>query len=227
MEGQVNHAAGMSMPGAMPAGAPVRIVLADDHDIVRAAIAALLELMPGVEVAATAQDGADLLATLAQVSADLVITDLAMPMMDGLEAIGRILALRPEARVIVLSMNESEQAARQAMAAGAAGYIVKSAAPAELEVAIRSVLAGGCYLSPRIARALSVPPAPPPHAQLTPRQLEVLELIAKGNSAKQIAWTLGLSSKTIDVHRARLMEGLGIHSIAGLTRYAIKHGLVR
>jgi DNA-binding NarL/FixJ family response regulator len=134
----------------------------------------------------------------------------------------------PQLRTIVLSMDNSANAVRRALAMGAAGYIVKQGASAELGLALRTVAEGGRYVSSSIARMLLQPPAADaPDEVLTPRQVEILTLVAQGMSAREIGERLGLSPKTVDVHRARIMERLSLHDIAGLTRYAVKHRLVR
>jgi DNA-binding NarL/FixJ family response regulator len=205
----------------------VRIVLADDHELVRSGISALLSLLPGVAVVGEARDGVALVRLLEQVGADIVMSDIGMPGMDGLEAIARIQQAHPAVRTIVLSMDDSADAARSAFAAGASGYIVKQAATAELETAIHAVLAGRRYVSPALAPQLLLPAADSPQAQLTERQVEILTCIARGQSSRTIGAQLGLSSKTVDAHRARIMDRLGIFDIAGLTRYAVRHRLVR
>ena len=205
----------------------VRVLLADDHELVRSGISALLSLVPGVSVVGEARDGAALVDLLEQVGADIVMSDITMPGMDGLEAIARIHQAHPEVRTIVLSMDDSAEAARSAFAAGASGYIVKQAATVELEAAITAVLDGRRYVSPALAPQLLLPPADGPQAQLTARQIEILTCIAGGQSSKEIGAQLGLSSKTVDAHRARIMDRLGIFDIAGLTRYAVRHRLVR
>ena len=206
---------------------PVRIILADDHELVRSGISALLSLLPGVEVVGEARDGAALVTLLDQVGADIVMSDIGMPGMDGLEAIACIQQAHPQVRTIVLSMDDSAGAARSAFAAGASGYIVKAAATVELEAAIHTVLAGRRYVSPALAPQLLLPATDTPQAQLTLRQVEILTCIARGQSSRAIGAQLGLSSKTVDAHRARIMDRLGIFDIAGLTRYAVRHRLVR
>jgi DNA-binding NarL/FixJ family response regulator len=205
----------------------IRIVLADDHELVRSGISALLSLLPGVAVVGEARDGYALVNLLEQVGADIVMSDIGMPGMDGLEAIARIHEAHPEVRAIVLSMDDSADAARCAFAAGASGYIVKQAATVELEAAITAVLAGRRYVSPSLAPQLLLPATDSPQAQLTHRQVEILVCIAQGQSSRAIGTRLGLSSKTVDAHRARIMDRLGIFDIAGLTRYAVRHRLVR
>jgi DNA-binding NarL/FixJ family response regulator len=208
--------------------ATTRIILADDHELVRSGISALLSMLEGFEVVAEAQDGAELMRLLKTVPVDIVMSDIDMPGMDGLEALERIQAEHPLVRSIVLSMDNSPGAVRRALAHGAAGYVVKQAAAAELTIALRTVVAGGRYVSPAISRLLLQPPGrDSPHEVLTPRQLEILTRIAQGRSAREIGIDLGLSAKTVDVHRARIMERLDLHDIAGLTRYAVKHRLVQ
>ena len=207
--------------------ATVRVVLADDHELVRSGIRALLSIIDGVEVVAEADDGQELLDRLAVVSADLVMTDLTMPGKDGMQAIEAMHDQHPSVRIIVLSMDMSAATAREAFAKGASGYIVKSGATAELSTAIQAVMTGRRYLSPVVARAMLVPDESAPESRLTARQIEIVKLIAMGNSAREIGQQLGLSPKTVDAHRSRIMEKLQIYDIAGLTRYALRHRLVQ
>lgn len=208
--------------------APLRVVLVDDHELVRSGIRALLDLLDGVDVVAEAQDGAELIRVLQRVSADVVMCDLTMPGMDGLAALERLRSEHPAVRTIVLSMDNAPASVRRALDRGAAGYVVKQAAATELGAALRAVGGGGRYVSPAIARQLLQPPAvDTPEALLTARQVEILTLIAQGRSAREIGEHLGLSAKTVDVHRARIMERLDVHDIAGLTRYAVRHRLVQ
>jgi two-component system, NarL family, nitrate/nitrite response regulator NarL len=215
-------------PEAQPTGArTIRVVLADDHDLVRSGISALLSTVEGVEVVAEARDGQEVLQLLETVRADIVITDINMPGMDGITAAARITQSFPGVRVIVLSMLDSVDAVKRAVASGACGYLRKDAPRFELELAVRSVMQSGSYFGNGVAQLLLQPTEAPADEILTGRQLEVLTMIAQGKSAKEIAYELGLSSKTVDVHRAKLMERLGLDDIASLTRYAVRKGLVK
>lgn len=204
----------------------IRVVLADDHDFVRMGIKALLSTIGGVEVVGEARDGVELVALLADLTADVVLTDISMPGMDGISAIAEIHDNYPQVKVLVLSMHDSVDFVKQAIGKGACGYLMKDAPSFELEQALRSVMVTGSYFSPSISQRLLQPSAPTAGEQLTPRQLEILTLLAKGHTAKEIAHQLGLSSKTVDVHRAHIMERLQLHDIASLTKYAVREGLI-
>jgi DNA-binding NarL/FixJ family response regulator len=206
---------------------PTRIVLADDHDLVRSGIKALLTMIDGVEVIAEARDGGELLTLLADVKPDLVMTDISMPGMDGITAIAQIHDRYPEIKVLVLSMYDTVDFVKRAMASGACGYLLKDASPFELEQALRSVMTMGSYFSPAIAQRLMQPSEPTADDELTHRQVEILKLIAQGRASKEIAFELGLSSKTVDVHRARIMDRLRLNDIASLTLYAVRKGLIK
>ncbi len=207
-------------------GPTIRVVLADDHDLVRSGIGALLSAIAGVEVVAEARDGGELLKILQTVRADVVITDITMPGLDGYAAAERIRAEHPDVRVIVLSAHDTVDAVKRAVASGACGYLRKNAPRFELEMALRSVMHSGSYFGNGVAQLLLRPGEPEPAKLLTSRQLEVLVLIAQGRTAKEIGYQLGLSSKTVDVHRAKIMERLGLHDVASLARYAVRQGLV-
>jgi two-component system, NarL family, nitrate/nitrite response regulator NarL len=206
---------------------PIQVVLADDHDLVRSGIKALLSTVEGVQVIAEARNGTELLALLDSVKPDVVMTDISMPGMDGITAIAEIHARHPQVRVIVLSMYDTVDFVKRAVANGACGYLMKDAPPFELEQALRSVMATGSYFSAAVAQRLLQPSEPTVDDELTTRQVEILTLIAQGKSAKEIAFELGLSPKTVDVHRARIMERLRLNDIASLTRYAVRKGLVK
>jgi DNA-binding NarL/FixJ family response regulator len=209
----------------------IRVLLADDHALVRAGLRKLLESLSGVEVVAEAGDGREALALVASKNPDLVLLDITMPGLNGLEAAERIGREHPGTRVILLSMHASEEHVLRALRAGAAGYLPKDAALGELELAINAVRKGETYLSPAVSRHVSdyvrrTGAETEPRESLTPRQREILQLIAEGQSTKRIAGTLGVSVKTVETHRSQLMEKLDIHDVAGLVRYAIRIGLV-
>jgi DNA-binding NarL/FixJ family response regulator len=206
---------------------PTRIVLADDHDLVRSGIKALLSMVEGVEVIAEARDGRELITLVESLNPDVVMTDISMPGMDGIAAISEIHAMHPQVRLLVLSMYDTVDFVKRAVASGACGYLMKDAPPFELEQAVRSVMATGSYFSPAIAQRLLQPSEPTVDDELTHRQVEILKLIAQGRASKEIAYELGLSPKTVDVHRARIMERLHLNDIASLTLYAVRKGLVK
>lgn len=206
----------------------IHVLLADDHALVRAGIRSLLEGMADIAVVAEAASAAEALAQAQALRPEIVLMDLSMPG-GGLEATSSILAALPQTRIIILSMHATRDYVEQAIRAGAAGYILKDAATAELQLALAAVAQGGTWISPAvspllIARYLDPEAAAPP--ALTPRQTEILKLIAAGLATKEIAYQLGLSAKTVESHRAQLMERLQIRDVAGLVRYAIRSGLI-
>lgn len=209
----------------------VRVLLVEDHQLVRAGIHALLDRMTGVDVVAEVSDGAEAVKAVEVMQPDLVLMDVAMPGLNGLEAASRITRQWPAVRIIMLSMHANEEYLRQALKAGAMGYLLKGADLAELEEAIRIVSEGAPYLTPSVARYTIEVNRPgdvrelTPIERLSPRQREILQLIAEGHSTKEMAYRLKLSAKTVETHRAQLMERLDIHDIAGLVRFAIKAGL--
>lgn len=209
------------------AAQPIRVVLADDHDLVRSGIKALLSMLENVEVIAEARNGEELVTLVEDVKPDVVMTDISMPGMDGITAISQIHSKHPEVRLLVLSMYDTVDFVKRAVANGACGYLMKDAPPFELEQALRSVMATGSYFSPAIAQRLLQPSEPTVDDELTHRQVEILKLIAQGKASKEIAYELGLSPKTVDVHRARIMERLRLNDIASLTLYAVRKGLIK
>lgn len=210
----------------------VRVLLADDHTLVRAGLRKLLESMPAVEVVGEAGDGLELLALAAKLQPNLVLMDIAMPGLNGLEATARVVKAMPDIRVLILSMHQDEEYVRQALRHGAVAYLLKDAAPMELELAVNAVLRGETYLSPAVSKGVvtdyvqRLRGEEQPGELLTPRQREVLQLIAEGQSTKEIARRLDLSVKTVESHRTQLMKQLDIHEVAGLVRYAMRAGLV-
>ncbi len=209
-----------------------RILLADDHQLVRAGFRALLKQFPAVEVVAEAGDGREALDLFKKYRPDVVLIDIAMPKLNGLEATARITKEFPNAMVIVLSMYAKEEYVVQAIQAGARGYLIKEDAVSGLKAAIETVTDGELYLSPRILTHLThgdlerIGVRYDPLARLTSRQREVLQLVAEGNNTKEIASLLNVSVKTVEAHRTQLMQRLGINDIPSLVRQAMRSGLV-
>jgi DNA-binding NarL/FixJ family response regulator len=227
---------------------PIRIALVDDHALVRAGLRALVEKLQGVEVVGEASDGREALKLIETSTPDIVLMDVSMHGLGGIEATARVAHVSPATRVIVVSMHTDPQSVLAAIEAGAAGYMSKDASLGELDVAIRSVVRGGTFLSPTISRHVLddyrrrlangedpvAAETPQPGAserallaRLTPRQREILQLLAEGASSRKMARMLDVSIKTIETHRAQLMQRLAIHDVAGLVRFAIRAGLVR
>ena len=210
----------------------VRVLLADDHALVRAGIRSLLEKMSGIEVVAEAGDGREALELIKKQLPNVALMDIAIPELNGLEALARATKEFSAVKVIIFSMHANEEYVLQALRAGARGYLLKDAAVAELELALRAVTRGEIYLSPRISKRViegyleRLGNERPFREELTPRQREIVQLIAEGKSTKEIAFLLKVSVKTVEAHRAQLMERLGIHDVAGLVRYAMRVGLV-
>jgi DNA-binding NarL/FixJ family response regulator len=211
---------------------PIRIVIADDHALLRAGLRGLLAALEGVEVVGEAADGLKALELVDALHPDILMTDIAMPGLDGLGLTANVARDFSQTRVIILSMHTEPEYADGALRAGAAGYVVKDSGTAEVELAVRAIARGESYLSPAVSKHLVAGYARMAEAQtaapdpLTPRQREVLKLIAEGLTTKAIARRLDISVKTADTHRVQLMERLGIHEVAGLDRYAIRAGLV-
>lgn len=210
----------------------VRTVVADDHALVRAGLTALLATVPGVVVVGEAADGFAALDAVRALAPDLLLLDVAMPRLNGLETLARLRAERPATRVLVVSMYGQEEYVLRAMDLGAAGYVRKDAGTAEFAEAVRTAAGGGTYLPPALRRAVEAyrertGGAVDPLAALTPRQRQVLQLIAEGNTTREVAETLGIRFKTADAHRRNLMRTLGAHDVAALVRLAVRTGLVR
>jgi DNA-binding NarL/FixJ family response regulator len=210
---------------------PIRVLIADDHALVRAGIRALVEKIEGVVVEGEAGKGSEAIDLVRELKPDLMLLDITMPDGSGFEVLGQVAKNHPEVRVIVLTVHEAGEYATRALDEGAAGFLPKSAAATELEQAIQSVMRGEIYISPETSKKVideyrKRSTKKDLFASLSPRQREVLRLIAEGRTTKQIGHDLDISAKTVETHRAQLMERLGIHDVAGLVRYAIIVGLI-
>ncbi len=209
----------------------VRALVADDHTLLCAGLRLILEGL-GVQVVGEAHDGQEAVAIVKAHRPDLVLMDIAMKRMNGLEATAQIKKEFPEIRVVILSMYSSEEHVLQGLRAGASGYLLKEAATQEFERAVRAVMRGEVYLSPPISKQVisdyiqRVGQGQNAAVLLTHRQRETLQLIAEGHSTKEIAYQLHISIKTVESHRAQLMQRLRIHDVAGLVRYAVRMGFV-
>jgi DNA-binding NarL/FixJ family response regulator len=209
-----------------------RVLLADDHGLVRAGIRALIEKIPNVQVVGEASTGRAALELVKSTLPNLVLMDIGMAELGGLEALPRITKDFPGVKVIILSAHANEEYVIRALRSGAAGYMLKDAATAELELAITSVTEDKTYLSPSISRTVindylqRVGGPISPLEQLTPRQREILQLVAEGKSTKEIAYDLDIGIKTVESHRLQLMDRLNIYDVPGLVRYAVRSGLV-
>jgi DNA-binding NarL/FixJ family response regulator len=211
---------------------PIRVLLVEDHTLVRAGIRALLEQLSDVEVIAEADNGRDALRVVGSQRPDLVLMDIAMPELNGLEATARCAKEFPEVRVVILSMYAHAEYVWQALRAGAAGYLLKDAGISELELAIKAAMRGETYLSPAVSKHVvdayvqRTEGEPRTLDRLTSRQREIVQLIAEGQNTREIAQKLDISVKTVESHRAQIMELLGIHDVASLVRFAVRMGLV-
>jgi DNA-binding NarL/FixJ family response regulator len=210
----------------------IRILIADDHALVRAGIRALLEKQPNMEVIAEANNGREAIALVRQLKPDVVLMDISMPDLNGLEAVRQLAKEFPKIPCIFLSMHADEEYVWRALQAGAAGYLVKGSSLVELNLAVNSVAAGGTYLSPEVSKYViseyirRVAGPRGTDANLTPRQREILQLIAEGKSTKQIALLLKISAKTVESHRTQLMKRLHAKDVASLVRHALRLGVV-
>jgi DNA-binding NarL/FixJ family response regulator len=208
---------------------PARIVLADDHQIVRQGLRSLLE-RAGFEVVAEAVNGQDAVRLTRELSPDIAILDLTMPILNGLDAGCEIVRQAPRVRVMLLTMHAEEHQIAAALRGGIRGYLLKTQAAEDLVHAIRALLGGEVYLSPAISSLVVdgyLSGAQPASDPLTPRERQVLQLVAEGKTSKEVASLLGLTVKTAESYRTRLMEKLDIHETAGLVRYAIRHGVIQ
>lgn len=208
----------------------IRVLVAEDHTIVREGIKQLIGLAKDLCVVGEAANGEQLLETLRQTPCEVVLLDISMPGVNGLEAIPRIRALSNPPAVLVLSMHDEAQMAARALKIGAAGYATKDSDPALLLTAIRKVASGGRYIDPELADRMvfevGLTDARPAHTLLSEREFSVFERLVRGEGVNEIALQLAVSSKTVSTHKARLMQKLGLHSVADLVKYAVEHKLL-
>lgn len=210
----------------------ISVLVADDHGIVREGLARLLGAEPEIRVCASAADGREVLEQTARERPDIVILDISMPVMGGLETLERLRAAHPEVKAILLSVHGEPSFIQSAVALGAEGYVLKNGPVSELLEAIRSVMRGGRYFSPPVAREIVDQLRAPgraqgPFAALSSRERQVLQLIAEGLSAKEVAARLSISAKTVEAHRTSMMRKLGLRKATELVRYALRHGLIQ
>jgi DNA-binding NarL/FixJ family response regulator len=217
----------------------LRILIADDHEVARRGIRSLLENHPGWEVCAEAKDGRDAVELATSTKPDLVLLDIGMPNLNGLEAARQILATSPNAAILILTMHDSDNVIREVLRAGARGFLLKSDAGRDLVAAVEALESQKTFFTPRVSqmvldgflnrekkRSEIEDVANPSGDLLTAREREVIQLLAEGRTSKEVAVTLNLSVKTAETHRTNLMRKLGLHSVADLTRYAVRNGIV-
>ena len=208
----------------------IRVLVAEDHTIVREGIKQLIGMAKDMQVVGEAGNGEQLMDVLRQTPCDVVLLDISMPGVNGLEAIPRIRALLQPPAVLMLSMHDEAQMAARALKVGAAGYATKDSDPALLLTAIRKVASGGRYIDPELADRMvfevGLTDSRPPHALLSEREFSVFERLVQGEGVNEIAQHLAISSKTVSTHKARLMEKMGAHSVAELVKYALEHKLL-
>ena len=207
----------------------IRVVLADDHVLVRQSLRSFLE-REGIQVVGEASDGQEVIGVVSRLGPEVAVLDISMPLMNGLEAAGEIHRVSPDTRTILLTRHDDEQYVSEALRMGVKGYVLKNQAATDLVHAIQQVCRGGFYLSPGVSRAVAealLAKTSRPIDPLTSRERQVLQLISEGKSTKDVACLLGISAKTAESHRARLMHKLDIHETASLVRYAIRRGLIQ
>lgn len=208
---------------------PTRILLADDHDVIRAGLRAILRESPRWQVCGEASTGRHAVDQCRELRPEVVIMDISMPDLNGLDATRELLKIQPETQVLVLSMHYSEQLVQEAFAAGARGYLLKSDAAAQLLPALEALSRQGCYFDPGISDLLLrgyLKIGAPRQSELTERERQVVRLVAEGNSNKEIAAAFQISIKTVETHRNNIMRKLNLRSAADLVRYAVRHGIV-
>ncbi|MEN2984810.1 MAG: response regulator transcription factor [Dictyoglomaceae bacterium] len=208
----------------------IKVLIADDHTLVREGIKALLREIPEIDVVGECGDGKELIEKLKELNPDIILLDISMPNVDNLSFCEKIKKISENSRIIILSMHYSEEYVRSALKYGVKGYILKDSSLSELELAIESVFKGETYLSPKISNILVkdyLEKVKDPLNILTARQKEILKLLAEGYSTKEISHKLGISIKTVETHKSQIMEKLNIYDLAGLVKFAIKHGLIK
>ena len=208
---------------------PIRILLADDHAVVRQGFRAMLAQQPDISIVGEAGNGREVLALAEKTKPDLIVMDVAMPELNGIEATRRLTANMPGLRILALSMHKDSVYVREMLKAGAKGYLLKDSGESDLLDAVRTLARGGEYISPAVQEALiSASRASGTSAldQLTSREREVLQLIAEGKTNKDVAVVLKISPFTVDAHRGRIMEKLKVHNVNELVRFAVRHGLI-
>ena len=211
----------------------LRILIADDHEVARRGIRALLEAHPGWEVCGEASDGREAVNSARELKPDVVLLDIGMPSLNGLDATRQIIAATPETRILILTMHDSEQVVREVLAAGALGFLLKSDAGRDLIAAVEAIQHRRTFFTTRVAQLVlegylhpSAEGSRDFRSALTPREREVIQLLAEGKTTKEVATTLNLSVKTAETHRTNLMRKLDLHSVVDLTLYAVRNGIV-
>lgn len=210
----------------------IRVALADDHALFRTGLRTLLSQLEGIEIVSEAQNGLEIVKQALELRPDVIVMDISMKLMNGIEATAEIRAKAPGIKIIMLSMHDAEEYVAQALRAGASGYLLKDSTEPEIEQAIAAVMRDEIYLTSRVSRHIvdaylkSTDGDSSPYSVLTPRQRQLLKLIAEGLTTKDIAFRLDLSVKTVEAHRAQIMQRLGIRDVPGLVRYAVRNGLV-
>jgi len=211
----------------------LKVLIADDHEVARRGIRALLEGHPEWEVTGEAKDGREAVELAAKLKPDVVLLDIGMPNLNGLDAARQILAATPDSRILIITMHDTEQVVREVLAAGARGFLLKSDAGRDLVSAVEALLHGRTFFTTRVAQMVLdgyLHPTEPENIArhvLTPREREVIQLLAEGKTSKEVAVALNLSVKTAETHRTNLMRKLDLHSVADLTLYAVRNGIVQ
>src|SRR5882672_4623564 len=214
---------------------PFRILVADDHEVVRRGLCALLRNQPEWEVCGEACDGREAVVKVLTVKPDVVILDIGMPNLNGLEATRQILKANPQIKILILTLHDSDQVVQEVLNAGARGFLLKTDAARDLVTAVDALRRGKIYFTPKVAamvlngylrRDEGSAPEPPTRNRLTPREREIVQLLAEGKSSKEVAVALGLSVKTAETHRANIMRRLDCHSVSELVRYAIRNNII-